>query len=307
MMRNCFRQDIDHATPFYKNGFMGGGSDIALPMANNITAGATLYSTLASVLCGFAFTAIVLLVVTWLGDSSRAQHVLVAAGRSLVAAFLGLLIMAVGYAAESTNASNDGLTASENTILAVGFVGVGVVLLYSVVLMLDAADETVGGTEQLSDVAKFARAAACLVNLLITGLAYDAIGLYENFAYGYSHPFTALDGLGAALVGVALVVTVWAIWRILRFKSAGLYFGAQVPIRHLIESVGLGYPVLAAVGYLAVDTTMPNAEVMPAFWAFLILVMSFSAAVGATIYLVLTRPARADEAVSGAPYRTTDQ
>jgi hypothetical protein len=154
---------------------MGGDPNIPYPGGTNIAAGATMYSTLAGILAGFAFTAIVLLVVTWLGGDSRAQRVLAVAGQALVASFFGLLIVCVLYAAESTGVYSWGLTVSENVILLDGFVGVGILVIYAIILMLEAAAESGEGEtgEQPSftgrNLALFARAFACVLNLLLWG------------------------------------------------------------------------------------------------------------------------------------------
>jgi len=181
---------------------IGGYSGVAQPAFNNITEGATLYSTLASVLSGFAFTAIVLLVVTWLGDSVRAQDVLEDIGAPLVASFFGLLIVALGDAAESTNPTNNGLVASENTVMATGFAAVGVLLLYTVVLMLDS---------------------------------YDALGLYENYEYGPNHPFTALDAFGAVLLLIEFFIMLYTCWLILRRPATDANRSLRESSKHLMS------------------------------------------------------------------------
>jgi hypothetical protein len=263
------------------------------PTTNNVAGGAALYSTLASVLCGFAFTAIVLLVVTWLDGSSRAKLVLMATGRALVASFFGLLIMAVSYGAESTNANTGGLVISENTILAVGFVGVGVVLISTVVLMLDAADEGARlPSPHWRDVALFARAAACVLNLLVMGIGYNAVTLYEASRYGPERSTTLIDVVGWVLGGIQLIASVWASLMIIRRPAAGRYEHARGATQRLVVYVGFGFPVAAAVGYLMVDTQSSDMALIPPLVAILVLPVTFGATVSTTVYLALTRPAR---------------
>jgi hypothetical protein len=272
---------------------MDSSLSITFPVPDNVTAGAALYSTLASVLCGFAFTAIVLLVVTWLDDSRAAKHVLMATGRALVSSFFGLLIMSVTYAAESTNASNNGLTISENTILAVGFVGVGVVLISTVVLMLDAADEAAGPpTAHWRDVALSARAAVCVLNLLVMGIGYNAVTLYEASRYGPGHATTAIDVLGWILAGLQLVATACASWMIIRRPAAGRYVHAHAATQRLVVYVGFGFPAGAAAGYLIVDTLMPGTTLIAPLAATFVLLVTFAATACTTVCLALTRPAR---------------
>jgi len=272
---------------------MDSSPSITFSVPDNVTAGAALYSTLASVLCGFAFTAIVLLVVTWLAGSRAAKHVLMATGRALVSSFFGLLIMSVTYAAESTNASNNGLTISENTILAVGFVGVGVVLISTVVLMLDAADEAAGPpSEHWRDVALSARAAVCVLNLLLMGMGYNAVTLYEASRYGPGHPATAIDVLGWILTGMQLFATASASWMIIRRPAAGRYVHAHAATQRLVVYAGFGFPVGAAAGYLIVDTLMPETTLVAPLAAIFVLLVTFGATASTTICLALTRPAR---------------
>jgi hypothetical protein len=216
-----------------------------------------------------------------------------ATGRALVSSFFGLLIMSVTYAAESTNASNNGLTISENTILAVGFVGVGVVLISTVVLMLDAADEAAGPpTAHWRDVALSARAAVCVLNLLLMGMGYNAVTLYETSRYGPAHPATAIDVLGWTLAGMQLIATACASWMIIRRPAAGRYVHAHAATQRLVVYLGFGFPVGAAAGYLIVDTLMPETTVLAPLAAIFILLVMFAATASTTICLALTRPAR---------------
>jgi hypothetical protein len=289
---------------------MDSSLSITFPVPDNVTAGAALYSTLASVLCGFAFTAIVLLVVTWLDDSRAAKHVLMATGRALVTSFFGLLIMSVTYAAESTNASNNGLTISENTILAVGFVGVGVVLISTVVLMLDAADEAAGPpTAHWRDVALSARAAVCVLNLLVMGIGYNAVTLYEASRYGPGHPTTAIDVLGWILAGMQFVATACASWMIIRRPAAGRYVHAHAATQRLVVYVGFGFPAGAAAGYLIVDTLMPETTLIAPLAAIFVLLVTFAATACTTVCLALTRPARikTNHTAEGITRRGTSQ
>lgn len=295
---------------------------LAQAAQNNITEGATLYSTLASVLSGFAFTAIVLLVTAWLSDSMGARRVLASIGSALVASFFGLLVMSVFYAAESTNTSNNGFTVSENTILGAGFAGVGVLLLYTVVLMLDAADKaprrrtgepqadrarktpaaaappTADGTPagagqavpRLWEVARFARAGACVLNMLIVGIGFNSIGLYESYKYGPGSSYTAIDVLAWALLAIELIVVVWAVWLIIARPRDTARTPSGFISERLLICAGLGLPVASGAGYVIADTIVPDNGIIPAFTAVIVLVTEFLITAGGTIHLALTRP-----------------
>lgn len=280
------------------------------PEYNNITQGAFLYSTLASVLAGFAFTAIVLLVVTWLGESSRrARWMLADVGIPLVASFFGLLIMAVSYAAEATGTQNDELTASENTILAAGFAGVGVLLLYTVVLMLDKADESAahrlsGATSAAGaqpdeagripgvwEVARFARVSACLLNLLILGFGYNATTLYEEYRYKSASPSTAIDKLGWLLLAIEAVVMLRACWVIMMRPANGMRSSTRTPMR-LISYGGLGLPAASGAGYLIADSVVAENDTIPPLGAATVLISIFVVTTIATWCLASTRRSR---------------
>jgi hypothetical protein len=305
---------------------------LAPPAANNITEGASLYSTLASVLAGFAFTAIVLLVVTWLSNSAAARQVLASTGTALVASFFGLIIMSVAYASEATNTSNNGFTVSQNTILGAGFVGVGVLVLYTVVLMLDAADrasrpakdeknvlqkkpisgtarEAVDsdltyaqhGSPRLWEVARFGRICACIVYLLTFGIGENSVGLYNEYKYGPNASYPATAVLGWAFLTVEFMILVWAVWLIAaRPRDPALMSSAPIS-DHLISYVGIGLAVSSGAGYLIADTTVADTSIIPAFAAVLILVTDFLATAGGIIFLVLTRPEYTDSELDGSP------
>jgi len=265
-----------------------------VPEPNNIVQGAVLYSTLASVLSGFAFTAIVLLVVTWLGNGERAQRVLGAVGAALVASFFGLIIIAVGYAAEATNPTNSGLVASENTVLGAGFAGVGVLVLSTVVLMLDAADAAAQhidpGPARLWEVARFARIGTCVLNLLIMGLGYNSISLFEQYKYGPSFSYGAIDVLAWVLLGAEFVIMIGAIWLIVARPDNPRSGSTPVAGQRRLSYAALGLTVASGAGYLVTDTVVPDGSIIPAFSAVLVLVSIFLVTAGATIYFARTRP-----------------
>lgn len=265
-----------------------------MPEPNNIAQGAVLYSTLASVLSGFAFTAIVLLVVTWLGNSERAQRVLATVGAALVASFFGLIIIAVGYAAEATNPVNDGFAASENTVLGAGFAGVGVLVLSTVVLMLDAADEASQhidpGPARLWEVARFARVGTCVLNLLIMGLGYNSISLYEQYKYGQNFSYGAIDMLAWGLLAAEFVIMICAIWLIVARPDNRRSGAAPVAGQRLLSYAALGLTAASGAGFLITDTVVPDGSIIPAFSAVLVLVSIFLITAWATIYFARTRP-----------------
>jgi hypothetical protein len=155
------------------------------PAGVNVATEGTLFSTLAGILAGFAFTAIVLLLVTGLDGGGPAHRVLHASGRALVAAFFGLLIMSVLYAAEASTSVSCGAAISENVILVAGLVGVGILLVYAIVLMLEAAGAPQEGlpatSKGITELAQFGRTVVCALNLLILGMVYEAVQLADDW------------------------------------------------------------------------------------------------------------------------------
>lgn len=271
------------------------GGDSTYPVGVNVSAEGAMYSTLAGILCGFAFTAIVLLLVTQLADAPRAHRVLAACGRALVSAFFGLLIMCVLYAAEAGSALSGGQAISENAILSDGFVGVGILLIYAIVLMLDAADETDEEPRphavRKREVALFARTVACGLTVLMLGMVYEAVNDYQSIEYGVSHSVTGLDFLAWVILGVQLVVSVGSGWLIGRQRVRGYFAHNEAVTSRFVVRVGLALPFAAAAGYVVADTATSETGTIAPVLAGLILLIAFACTCGTTLHLVLTRPA----------------
>jgi hypothetical protein len=265
------------------------------PVNVNVAAEGTAYSILAGILCGFAFTAIVLLLVTWLADSRPARLVLMTAGHALLASFFGLLIMCLLYAAESANSTSWGLAISENTVLSDGFIGTGITVIYAIVVMLDAAAATTtppaAGVRRL---ALYSRSFACVANLLLIGMSYDAISDYVNIRHGgYGSGINSIDVVSWISVGIQVLLTVGAAWVIVRHPRAGRFADDRHSAAWLIPTVGLGLSVLAAVGYVATDVALPSETAMIAPpWIMMIQLVALTVTAGSTVYLALTRPQR---------------
>lgn len=290
---------------------------LATGIGDNVTGGAGLYGTLASVMAGFAFTAIVLLVGAWLsadrkmgGDGAGvtlAEEVLAATGRALVGSFLGLLIMSVTYTALSSDLTNSKLALSENTILVDGFAGVGVALIYTIVAMLDATlkdpetrsfrlwNKHPTGRIRLRAVVRFARISACVMNPLIMGMVYDAVVMYEKVRYpstGFS--VSAIDVTGWVMLAAEVAAVSWAAWLITRSESARWADWADYPARGRAENaaawVGLAFPGLAAIGYLVADNGLQDNSLIGVPWVYLILAAAFVVTTWATVQIALTSP-----------------
>ena len=267
------------------------------PGGVNVTTEGTLLSTLAGILAGFAFTAIVLLLATGLDGAGPAYRVLHASGRALVAAFTGLLIMSMLYAAEASTPASCGLAISENMILSVGFTGVGILLFYAIVLMLEAADtpqeEVHVASKGLAELVRFARVTAYVLNVLILATVYDATSDYKSIRYGSDSGMFSLSWLGIGILAAQATACSWAGWVTMRSKRRGRFAPSEPSSSVLLVLLGFGLPIVSAVAYVGIDATEPETFLItPAFVA-LILLISFACTITTTFYLALTRPALA--------------
>lgn len=265
------------------------------PATVNVSTEGTVLSTLAGILAGFAFTAIVLLLVTGLDGASPAYRVLRASGRALVAAFVGLLIMSLLYAGEASTSVSCGLAISENTILSVGFVGVAILLFYAIVLMLEAAgasqERVPADSKGLAKLAQFGRVTVYVINVLILASVYDATSDYESIRYGIDSGMVALSWLGISVLALQVAACCWAVWVTMRSKRRGRFASSEPSSSVFLVLLGLGLPVVSCVAYVAVDTTESNTAVIAPAFAALILLIACASTITATIYLALTRPA----------------
>lgn len=103
----------------------------------DITATADLYSALAGVLAGFAFTALMMLLSRHAGDDPRDHH-LVAVVKVLLATVIALSLSALTYGGLGGEPISGGRAAAEQMIAGVGFTVGGLLFLYSIALTIDA-------------------------------------------------------------------------------------------------------------------------------------------------------------------------
>lgn len=173
-----------------------------------ITVTAGLYSQLAGVLAGFAFTALMLLATAHarIRKRSRAFN---DATRILVAAFLSLLLTSVNYAVLAGDPGTDGRTASEEPILGVGFAIAGALVIYAIVSTLHAANQLIkrpsSASREVENSTRHVLAVAFAPILVL--YIYLSVQDYEDFRYGPCHPITALDKMGWTLVFTQVVVS----------------------------------------------------------------------------------------------------
>jgi hypothetical protein len=144
----------------------------------SISAG--LYSQLAGVLAGFAFAALVALISGRLTDSSSTVK-LAKSYRSLSAAFLGLVATSLNYATVAAGNSNGGQTASLATSSGVAFVVAGIMLVYSISVLLRAVEsEEKAGVDARESSDANIRAVTLIDKVLILGACPMALLLYST-------------------------------------------------------------------------------------------------------------------------------
>jgi hypothetical protein len=216
----------------------------------NITTTAGLYSQLAGILAGFAFTALMFLAATRVSAPNRG-HAFADAIRILIAAFLSLVLTSLDYAifAGQPSASYNNV-ASEEPIVGVGFAVSGALLIYAIILTLDAASKLVKWPSNIrpSVGASTRHLLAVVIAPLLMYYILEAVQQdYEVARYGECHGRVLLDGLGETLLVAQLAVS----W--------------------------LGYPLVVCFGARAKSTA---ATTQCAIWiSRLLLTVTFSSAV----------------------------
>ena len=264
------------------------------PARVNIATEGTLFSGITGVLAGFAFTAIVLLLIAALDPTNPAYRLLHASGRALVGSFLGLLIMSALYAGEASSSVSCGLSISENTILSVGFVGVSLLYFYAIVLMLETAgtpqQEAPALSKGLVRLARFSRIAALVLPVLVLGMVYGATSDYTAIKYGADSGMTALAWLGVGVLAVQVTACFAALWITLRSKRPGRFAHGDPSSSTFPSLFGLGLPIASAIVFVVIDTTGSETAVIAPALVAIILVVACTCTITATIYLTLTRP-----------------
>jgi hypothetical protein len=174
-----------------------------------ITITAASYSQLAGLLAGFAFSALIFLISTRIKVPDP-QDSFASAVRILIAAFLGLVLSSLGYAVLAGEPS-DAQTRSADTepVVGVGFAIAGALVIYAIVLTLDAAERLVQtpskAHRQVSSSTRHILAA--FVSPLLVFYLYLAIQDYEAARYGPCHGVEPLDWFGISLVITQMVAS----------------------------------------------------------------------------------------------------
>jgi hypothetical protein len=272
----------------------------------NITATAGFYSQLAGVLAGFAFTALMFLAATRVSSPNRG-HVFADAIRILIAAFLSLVLTSLDYAIFAGQpAASYNNVASEEPIVGVGFAVSGALLIYAIILTLDAASKLVKSPSSIRpSVGASTRhlLAAAIAPLLMYYILQAVQQDYEVARYGGCHGHVFLDYLGEALLLAQFAVS-WFGYPLLVFfgrraKSAAATTQCAIWISRLLLTVTFGSAIAFALvqgRFHSPDQTAP--PIIPA----VCLSVMFLSMAGMTWQLAYTGPTpRRKETLTSRP------
>lgn len=190
-----------------------GASSCVTGYVYQITVTAASYSQLAGLLAGFAFSALIFLISTRITVADPRDS-FASAVRTLIAAFLGLVLSSLGYAVLAGEpADAQPLSASFEPVLGVGFAVTTALVIYAIVLTLDASEHLVKtpspAHKQVS--ASTRHILATLVAPLAVLYLYLAIQDYEEQRYGACHRLEPLDHMGLSLIAVQLTAS-WLLY-----------------------------------------------------------------------------------------------
>lgn len=253
----------------------------------DIATTAGLYSTLAGLLAGFAFTGLVLLLTSRMASQVTRPTAFADATRSLAGAFAALVLCSLNYATLGGETVSAGRATAEEMVTGISF-GVSVLLvLHAVVLLLEgvevsAPDRSGAGKE----VASFLRrTVAQVITVLLVVYVYQAVQDYEKTRYVNQGSRTALDVLGLAVT--ALQISVALTYPFLRKRWTG---AERERATRRLTRLFVALAFLGAVGFsLASDAR--NACTPPPPWvAVVLLLTALAAAATTTHHLARTRP-----------------
>ena len=240
----------------------------------NIAGTAGLYSTLTGVLAGFAFTALIVLVTFRLQTpDAQIQPRFAHSAQLLVAAFLGLTLTSLGYAALSgeplavaqgiSQGGAGGRAASAELLLGVGFAACGILLIYAIVHTLDAADaaSAVGSERPMTVIATHLRKFAALVMIpLLVAFLFLAAQDYQQTYYGSFHLSRWLNVLGAILIVSQFAVGCVLWWR--EPKTPRTHAGERKLVAYFAYGL-LSLVVAAVVAFTALTAVLKACDALP--------------------------------------------
>ncbi len=170
---------------------------------------ASLYSQLAGVLAGFAFTAVTV-VVTVRVSATAHGHSFDDSLRLLIAAFLGLVLTSLNYAAIAGDKTQGARSTLLEIVAGLGFAASALLLIYAVLLMLIAtrtSSSNTGSTIATTDIEAALRLTLVVVLPMIV-LVFLYVGARDQqlLSLGQRDAFGGIDVLAAILGLLQLAV-----------------------------------------------------------------------------------------------------
>lgn len=221
------------------------------PVPPNLPAVASLYSQLAGVLAGFAFAGLIALIAAQLTTNHSAGKTLESGG-PLLAAFVALAVSSLDYAVVAGETAGTARVASLQTVSGVGFSVAGIMLLYSMLVLVRGLESDAPQSRTISHaMGNLIRAvivfllAPVVVLLMWSGARDHVIQKYGDVG------FTGLDW---ATLSVLLVVVLAVIVYAVKFFNWPQHHPA---LTQLISGVGV---VLASVSVLGATTLVSFTE-----------------------------------------------
>lgn len=220
---------------------------------------AGLYSQLAGVLSGFAFTAFVLLLTVRLGKRKTSPHY-AEASRAMIPCIFGLILTSVNYAELSGEFGNSGRTASVQLVAAVSLICTGTLLLLTVLALLGVAerlspDASAAGVESLRTGRILLAHALPLVMVLSL---YSGTDDYKTARYG-SDSLSVVDfpTLGAGLIVVSLPLAAYKLGRYGTAADKERHQRRLVALASYLSAASLGSTFLITSVLDSCDTVHP--------------------------------------------------
>jgi hypothetical protein len=263
----------------------------------DVSATSGLYSTLAGVLAGFAFTALILLLTPRLSSpiiSSESTPPFTEsfgdAIRILLTAFLALVLTSLNYAVLGGEQQSSYRAAVEETVAGVGFAISGLLLVYAIVVTLDAV-ASIGQPKSpaIAEVSSFVRGvlAAFIAPLLVL---YIYIGTRDYIDLRYGHgKFTYLDVLGLSLVLAQISAGIIAFVQLRRNRSAKWDQEKRERRIKLVAQVALVAVFLSAGVFASLQAILGACERASALWPVMSILVTFTVAFGFVRHLVRAR------------------
>jgi len=259
----------------------------------DITVTAGFYSQLAGVLAGFAFTALMFLAATRVSSPERG-HAFADAIRILVAAFISLVLTSLDYAIFAGEPSTlyKFITSGE-PIIGVGFAVSGALVIYAIVLTLDAATRLVVWPSAFRpNVGTSTRhlLAAVIAPLLMYYIVQAVQQDYEVARYGGCHGTVPLDYLGWGLLFAQMIIS-WVEYPLLfsrrTAKPPEVITKCAMWTSRLLLAISFGSAV--AIAIVGAELRQPGQDANPIVPAVCLIVM-FLAMSGMTWQLAYTAP-----------------